>query len=322
MDHLAQARSLAGSLGGVNEQGKKDERMALTATEQQLTASASIDIEPPLVDSHFHIFPRGLPYTATAHSRPDYSQTVEEHVATMDKYGVQFGVVAAMSLTGFYNDYVVESLRTNRRLRGTVYVPPTISRSELREMDEAGVVGIRLFRSTISFGALEDLETHEYQVLLRRVRDLDWHVHVVGLPEHFGPTLDVLNAAGVKIVVDHFGHVDLKLLEHSPHYDAILRSVDLGRTWIKISGGFRLTDAKAPRAAADYAEARERERHLDTFLLDKYGTDRLVWGSDAPFVGHEGMVTYKDRVDSYIYAIPSNATRRAIDRTALKLYFS
>lgn len=296
--------------------------MTLTSRQQQPTASASIDIEPPLVDSHFHIFPAGLPYTATAHSRPDYSLTAEEHIATMDAYGVQFGVVAAMSLTGFYNDYVVESLRANRRLRGTVYVPPTIGRGELREMDEAGIVGIRLFRSASSFGAPEDLETHEYQVLLRRVRDLDWHVHVVGIPEQFGPTLDVLNAAGVKIVVDHFGHADLKLLEHSPHYDAILRSVDLGRTWIKISGGFRLTDAEAPRTAADYAEARERERHLDRFLLDKYGADRLVWGSDAPFVGHEGAVTYKDRIDSYVYAIPSNATRRAIDRTALKLYFS
>jgi predicted TIM-barrel fold metal-dependent hydrolase len=296
--------------------------VAITSTEQPLTSSASTDTEPPLVDSHFHIFPLGLPYTATAHARPDYSLTVEEHVATMDEYGVQFGVVAAMSLTGFYNDYVVDSLRANRRLRGTVYVPPTITHGELREMDEAGVVGIRLFRSASSFGDLDDLETHEYQVLLRRVRDLNWHVHVVGVPEHFGPTLDVLNAAGVKIVVDHFGHVDLKLLERSPHYGAILRSVDLGRTWIKISGGFRLTEAKTPRTARDYAEARERERHLDSFLLDKYGTDRLVWGSDAPFVGHEGAVTYKDRIESYVYAIPSDATRRAIDRTALKLYFS
>jgi predicted TIM-barrel fold metal-dependent hydrolase len=296
--------------------------MAMTATEEQLTGSAPVDTEPPLVDSHFHVFPLGLPYTATAHARPDYSLTAEEHLATMDEYGVQFGVVAAMSLTGFYNDYVVESLRANRRLRGTVYVPPTVSRSELREMDQAGVVGIRLFRSAGSFGALEDLGTHDYQVLLRRVRDLDWHVHVVGVPEQFGPTLDVLNAAGVKIVVDHFGHVDLKLLEHSPHYDAILRSVDLGRTWIKISGGFRLTEARAPRADQDYAEARLRERHLDTFLLDRFGTDRLVWGSDAPFVGHEGEVTYKDRIGSYIFAIPSGAARRAIDRTALKLYFS
>jgi predicted TIM-barrel fold metal-dependent hydrolase len=296
--------------------------MAMTSTEQQLTASAPVDTEPPLVDSHFHLFPLGLPYTATAHARPDYSRTAEEHIATMDSHGVQFGVVAAMSLTGYYNDYVVESLRANRRLRGTVYVPPTISRGELREMDEAGVIGIRLFRSVSSFGALEDLQTHDYQVLLRRVRDLDWHVHIVGVPEHLGPTLDVLNAANVKIVVDHFGHVDLNLLERSPHYDALLRSVDLGRTWIKISGGFRLTEAEAPRAAAHYAEARERERHLDTFLLDSCGPDRLVWGSDAPFVGHEGTVTYQDRIDSYHYAIPSGAARRAIDRTALKLYFS
>lgn len=296
--------------------------MTLTSAEQQQDVSVPADAEPPLVDCHFHIFPAGLPYTATAHARPDYGRTAEQQLAAMDSSGVQFGVVAAMSLTGYYNDYVVDSLRASRRLRGTVYVPPGTGRAELREMDAAGVVGIRLFRSQTSFGAPEDLGTHDYQVLLRRVRDLGWHVHVVGTAEQFGPTLSVLNAAGVKIVVDHFGSADLSLLERSPHYEAILRSVDLGRTWIKISGGFRLTDARPPRTAGDYAQARERERRLDAFWLARCGPDRLVWGSDAPFVGHEGGVTYAGRLESYRYAVPAEATRRAIDRTALKLYFS
>ena len=103
--------------------------MALTSTEQQPTASTPTDAEPPLVDSHFHLFPLGLPYTATAHARPDYSLTAEEHLATMDAYGVQFGVVAAMSLTGYYNDYVVESLRA-RVPASALYVGARVQHDE------------------------------------------------------------------------------------------------------------------------------------------------------------------------------------------------
>lgn len=283
---------------------------------------AEVDVaEPPLVDSHAHIFTRDLPLTSTAWSRPDYGFTAEDYLATMDASGVHFGVVAAMSLTGDYNDYVIDSVAANARLRGTVYIGPSIPRGELREMADAGIVGMRLFRSTRSFGVVGDIGSDEYRVLFRRIRDLDWHVHVVVEPVLLEDTLDVLNDAGVKIVVDHFGNPDLDLIEGCSSVGTALRSVDQGRTWIKISAGYRLTKVTAPRRPADYAEARARERRLDTFLLDKVGTDRLLWGSDAPFVGHEGDVTYQDTIDSYANAIPSSATRREIDRTALRFYF-
>lgn len=285
-------------------------------------SAAAHDNEPPLVDAHAHIFPTGPPYKATAHARPDYGHTAEEYLQTLDHHGVHFGVIAAMSLTGYYNDYVIDSLRAHKRLRGTVYVPPDISRADLREMADAGVIGMRVFRGARSFGDVEDLTADEYRVLLRRIRDLDWHVHVIATPDHLEPTLDILNEAGMKIVVDHFGFAHPDLLERSPHYGALLRSIDVGRTWIKISGGYRLTRAKAPRRIQDYEQTRENERRLDDFFLDKCGTDRLIWGSDAPFVGHEGVITYQDRIEAYSYAIPSGPIRRAIDRTALALYFS
>lgn len=278
--------------------------------------------DPPLVDSHTHIFTRDAPLTATAWTRPDYGFTVEDYLAAMDASGVHFGVIAAMSLTGEYNDYVVDAVRATPRLRGTVNVTPDVRRSELREMADAGIVGLRLFRSARSFGDPADITTDEYGILFRRARDLDWHVHVVCDPALLGETLDVLNDAGVKIVVDHFGNPDLDLLEACPTLEAAARSVDAGRTWIKISGGFRLTKSAAPRQPDAYVEARERERRLDTYLLARVGSDRLIWGTDAPFVGHEGTVTYPDVVDSYTAAIPSASTRRAIDRTALRLFFS
>ncbi len=52
------------------------------------------------------------------------------------------------------------------------------------------------------------------------------------------------------------------------------------------------------------------------------GPERLLWGSDCPFVGHEGAVSYRDTLDAFEAAVPDARTRRAISDTALKFYFS
>ncbi len=52
------------------------------------------------------------------------------------------------------------------------------------------------------------------------------------------------------------------------------------------------------------------------------GTDRLLWGSDAPFVGYEKRVTYARVLERYYRWAPDPVVRGAIDQTALDLYFS
>jgi predicted TIM-barrel fold metal-dependent hydrolase len=57
-------------------------------------------------------------------------------------------------------------------------------------------------------------------------------------------------------------------------------------------------------------------------LLERVSPERLLWGSDCPFVGHEGAVSYRDTLDAFAAAVPDPRTRRAISDTALEFYFS
>jgi predicted TIM-barrel fold metal-dependent hydrolase len=57
-------------------------------------------------------------------------------------------------------------------------------------------------------------------------------------------------------------------------------------------------------------------------LVRRVGTDRLLWGSDAPFVGYETRVDYDRVLASYYHWLPDPRARAEIDRTALNLYFS
>jgi predicted TIM-barrel fold metal-dependent hydrolase len=56
-------------------------------------------------------------------------------------------------------------------------------------------------------------------------------------------------------------------------------------------------------------------------LLAAGGAERLLWGSDAPFVGKERDVTYARTLQMFQQIIPDPATRRRICDTALRFYF-
>jgi predicted TIM-barrel fold metal-dependent hydrolase len=278
--------------------------------------------EAPIVDSHVHIFTRDMPLAPHAWHRPDYGFTAEDLVATLDAHGVRFAVIAGISLFGYYNDYMIAKLREYPRLRGTVNVPPTIELDELARMKEVGVVGVRLFLSSQLSGEVPDLRGADYQRLLRHVRDLDWHVHFLAQEDVFADALDALRASGVKVVIDHFANPEPGQGPRCAKVAAALKAVEAGNAWIKISAGFRFSPRSPPRSAGDYERARQAEAEFDCYLLERVGPERLLWGSDCPFVGHEGAVSYRDTLDAFEAAVPDSRTRRAIADAALDFYFS
>jgi predicted TIM-barrel fold metal-dependent hydrolase len=278
--------------------------------------------EPPVVDSHVHIFTQGMPLARNAWTRPSYGFTAEELLATLDAHGVRFAVIAGISLYGYYNDYMIEKLRQYPRLRGTVNVPPTIDPADLIAMKAAGVVGVRLFLSSQLAGEVADLRSAEYQRLLRQVRELDWHVHFLAQEDVFADALEVLRASGVKVVIDHFANPEPGQGPDCAKVAAAMKAIDSGKTWMKISAGFRFSPRSPPRDANDYARARRTEAEFDRYLLERVGPERLLWGSDCPFVGHEGSVSYRDTLDAFEAAVPDPLIRRAISATALHFYFS
>ena len=273
----------------------------------------------PLVDAHVHVFRADMPIAKEAWTRLDYEFTGETLIGTLDAHGVRFAVISGISIAGTYNDYTIEMVRAHKRLRGTVIVAPAADKTMLRRMRDDGIVGVRLQLARLN--DLPDFRSEDWQALLGRVRDLDWHVHVSIEGRRLPPVLDALLASGVKIVVDHFGHPDPADPLDCPGYGAMIAAVDTGRLWVKLAAGFRLAgmDAWRDDPQSDLDSIADR---VAPDLLARVGPQRLLWGSDAPFVGYEKRVTYSRVLESYARWVPGPATRAEIDRTALDLYFS
>jgi predicted TIM-barrel fold metal-dependent hydrolase len=277
-----------------------------------------VTVEPPAVDAHAHIYSADMPVSASAWFRPGQAFTAEQYLAVLDAHGVAYGVIAGISIFGTHNDYMIGQLRRHKRLRGTAIVDSTTDRATLDGMKADGVVGIRL---QLTRQGLPDLAGNAYQVLFRCLADLDMHIEVVVEGPRWPQVLPHLEASGARIVIDHFGHPDPQAGVHCTGFQAVLRSVEGGRTWVKLSAPFRLTWA-APGLARRDPKSVLLAREAAKSLLQNAGTERLVWGSDCPFIGHEDHSTFADAINEFAAWLPDAHQRRKLSDTALKLYFS
>ncbi|HET7598541.1 MAG TPA: amidohydrolase family protein, partial [Burkholderiales bacterium] len=118
-------------------------------------------LDAPIVDSHAHVYTTDMPLSATAWHKPPADASIEQYIATLDRHGVKYAVLAAASLFDDYNDYSIRATRAHRRLRTTVIVKPTIDPYVMRMMRDDGVVGVRFQWRNVK--DLPDITTPEYR---------------------------------------------------------------------------------------------------------------------------------------------------------------
>ena len=259
-----------------------------------------------IVDSHAHIFTTEMPLRANPRHRPDYSFTVQDYLKVLDDHGVGFAVIAAASPWVDYNDYMIDSIKGRPNLRGTVILEPTVERYVLDFMKRDGVVGVRMHM--LGLEKMPDITSFEYRRMFKRIADQGWHVHLHAAGKDLPELLPHFEQAGMTLVIDHLGRPDPQEGINSEGFKATLKLLENGRTWVKASGHHRL----GHQPATDYLK--EFVRHT--------GGERLVWGSDAPFVGVE-ETTYQSTLDWLRDAVPDEKVRRKIlGINAMELYFS
>jgi predicted TIM-barrel fold metal-dependent hydrolase len=260
----------------------------------------------PRVDSHVHIFTRDMPLVPEPRHSPHYEFTAQQLEQTLADHGVERCVIAAASPWGDCNDYVLQSLRTRPHWRGTAILAPSTDRYILEMMARDGMVGVRL--PFIGLRELPDLGTWDWRKFLYRLRDMDWHVHLHLDGPRIPQVLPALLASGVRLVIDHIGRPDPATGTQGEGFTAVVRAVEQGRTWVKLSAAYRL----GPQAA-DWARQ----------LCRQVGYERMLWASDCPFVGMETSVTYQQTLDWLAQVVPDARERERVGSTnALAFYFN
>lgn len=265
----------------------------------------------PLIDCHAHVWGSAMPIIGSAWKRPKNIYTAENFIADLDAYNISYGVIAAASLFGTYNDYSIRALRKHKRLRATAIVETNVDIYTLEAMKADGIVGVRL--QWFMQEPLPDINSDDFQRLCCRLRELGMHLHLNIDGDRLVEVGSSLLATGVKFVIDHFGWHDPTLGLKAPSYQGMLRLLDQDNAWVKLSSGFRHPDEHHPdwKLPSEYTQD----------LLNHFGTQKLLWGSDSPFIGHEHVASYGMAIDRYKLCVPCPETRRSIDQNGYQFYF-
>jgi predicted TIM-barrel fold metal-dependent hydrolase len=227
------------------------------------------------IDCHAHVFTRALKMAPDARFQPEADAPIERYLALLDAHAIAGAVLVQPSFLGPDNDYLLGALAlAPERLRAVAVVAPTIAIEQLNRLEAAGVAGIRL---NLIGRAVPPLAAPPWRALLERIAWRGWHVEVLAEGAQWGELLPPLADAGVRIVVDHFGRPQGGLA--CPGLRAILAMAGRADLWVKLS--------------APYGGAGDAAAHCAQALLAALGSQRLVWGSDWPWLQHEEITDYR-----------------------------
>ncbi|MEI8146098.1 MAG: amidohydrolase family protein [Alphaproteobacteria bacterium] len=253
------------------------------------------------IDTHAHVFKRGLPLAPGARYTSDYDATPADYVAQLDANGMTHGVLVQISFLGTDNSYILEAIKgSHGRFKGIAVVDPTISPADLKALDAAGIVGARL---NLVGRPIPDFTAGPWPAHLAALAALGWQVEVHREAKDLPGIVTPLLAAGLTVVVDHFGRYDGAQGVNDPGFRYLLGQGVTRRLWVKVSAAYRNGANGAGEAAALQAYP---------LLRDALGLDRLLFGSDWPNTAHEQLANFANQKAFFERMVTSPAERAQI----------
>jgi 2-pyrone-4,6-dicarboxylate lactonase len=227
-------------------------------------------------DSHVHVIGPKPRFPLPANRRYTPSDAPAGQLAAMlRRLGLSRVVIIQPSFYGTDNACTVDGIAQLPNARGVAVVPPGTSEKELDTLHGQGIRGLRVNIATMGgepIGAIKEKITAAAKLCEKH----RWHVQMFVNADAIEPLAPLLKSLPVDSVFDHFGLIapgttggPLRALQ------ALLES---GKTWVKISGAYRISDDPNDKRIDPLARA-----------LCAANRERIVWGSDWPHTPHHTM---------------------------------
>jgi predicted TIM-barrel fold metal-dependent hydrolase len=273
----------------------------------QQAAPWSAGTEPPKLkappnacDCHMHIYDSRFPVAPNAKLRPP-NATPDDYRLLQKRIGTTRNVVVTPSTYGTDNSCTLDAMaKLGATARSVAVVDTSVADAELKRLNDLGVRGIRF--NLVQSGAttidmLEPLST--------RVNYLGWHVQIHMLGGQIVEIADLLQRLPSPIVFDHMARIPQPAGVDHPAFGLVLKLVDNGRTWVKLSGAYQDTKVGPPT----YADVSKVAR-----AYVKASPERMVWASDWPHPTEKADAKPDDAVLFDLLAdwAPDEATRNRI----------
>jgi 2-pyrone-4,6-dicarboxylate lactonase len=268
---------------------------------------------PPLgCDCHLHVFgdPQTYPYAADRRNVPPampLTDFMAGYRRFADACGIERMVFTQPSTYGRDNTCLLDAIKScNGAARGIVDIDENAPDAELARLAAAGVVGIR-FNLGPPNRPRESGLMEKHLARLRRLdarcAEIGWQIDILSPSWLIVDMLDVYRGFKSTFTLAHFG---MFLAREGAQQPGLLKMTEFlreggDRCHMKLTAPYRMASAPTYADSTVIAHA-----------LIEAAPDRVIWGSDYPYLSHADKVNSIDLFNLVAQWMPDAATRRKI----------
>jgi D-galactarolactone isomerase len=225
---------------------------------------------------------------------------VEAYRGVQERLGLERVVVVQPNAYADDNRVTLEAIGALApNAKGVGVVKPGVADDELERLTRGGICALRvmtLHGGTLGFGVMDEL--------MARVHPFGWHANIQldgrELPRH---EAQIKRLPG-RFVIDHTGKFLEPVAPDSEPFQSLLRLLDTGRCWVKLSAPYETSKAGRP----NYEDVGVLAR-----ALVKHAPERMLWASNWPHPSERrNPPDDADLLDLLLEWAPDDATRRRI----------
>ena len=218
-------------------------------------------------DTHMHFYDEKLPAAPGTFLPGTF--TVEDYRALQRRLGLERVIVVQANAYADDNSIAVNAIRAlGKGAKGVAVVEPDVKDAELERLTKTGICAVRIM--TLHGGMLG---FDVMDAVMARVHPFGWHANIQldgrELPKY---EAQIKRLPG-KFVIDHTGKFLEPVAPDHAAFRCLLRLVDTGRCWIKLSAPYETSKTGAPK----YEDVGRLAK-----ALVKHSSERMLWASNWP----------------------------------------
>jgi D-galactarolactone isomerase len=253
---------------------------------------------PGACDCHMHIYEDRFPLVPQAVFKPPHAP-LRDYRAVQKALGLSRVVLVQPNGYGYDNRCMLEAMaELGESARAIAIIRTDASDAELDRLTRAGVRGIRYFLLPGGMLPSESLEP-----MVARVAKFGWHVQMQLDGRDLARHEPVFARLPVPLVIDHNGKFLEPVATDHPGFQALLRLLDGGNTWVKLSAPYETSKTGPPHFDDVSMLAR---------ALVAARPDRCVWATNWPHPGRSPVPDTALMLDLLLEWADDDATRHRI----------
>lgn len=251
-------------------------------------------------DTHMHVYDAAVPSAPGGPPIPGHFPAAR-YREMQARLGLARVIVVQPNAYQDDNRVTLDAIRAlGAGARGVGVVKPGVSDAEIERLAQGGIVAQRIFH--LPNGAVSLAQMDE---VMARVHPFGWHANIQldgrELPQY---EAQIARLPG-KFVIDHTGKYLEPVAPDHAAFKALLRLVDTGRCWVKLSAPYETSRTGAP-GYADVARLAQ--------ALARHAPERMLWASNWPHPSAppDAVPDDADLLDLLLEWAPDETVRRKI----------